>query len=160
MLKKVSFLRFFIQILKKSRKKTEKSPKRALFSSIIKGKILLTVNRIPLIGRYRLYARRTLFWTNYTHLVLKSSFIQTLGLTLCFVRDLTVLVRDGCTYELSQWSIFYFLFSKMPLELWSNTKFQAVWNTAKAWKRRWLCAIYFWSLGIFSSVFLDVKTQI
>ena len=55
MLKKVSFLWFFSQILKKSRKKTVKSPKRALFSSIIKGKILLTVHRIPLIGRYRLY---------------------------------------------------------------------------------------------------------
>ena len=44
-----------------------------------------------------------------------------------------------------QWSFFHFLFSKMPLELWPNTKFQAVWNTAKAWKRRWLCAIYFWT---------------
>ena len=46
-----------------------------------------------------------------------------------------------------QLSNFYFQFWKIPLELWSNTKFQAVWNTTKASKRRWLCAIYCWSLG-------------
>ena len=37
--------------------------------------------------------------------------------------------------------------SKMPLKLCRITKFQAVWMTGCAWKRRWLCAIYCWSLG-------------
>ena len=37
--------------------------------------------------------------------------------------------------------------SKIPLKLCRFTKFQAVWITGTAWKRRWLCAIYCWSLG-------------
>ena len=46
--------------------------------------------------------------------------------------------------------------SKMPLKLCRITKFQAVWMTGCAWKRRWLCAIYCWSLGNFrkNSVFM------
>ena len=69
--------------------------------------------------------------------------------SLVFVEVILMILKKSYVTNLQPGYIFKKLYqkSKIPLKLCLIPKFQAIRMTIRAWKHRWVFAIYFWSHG-------------
>ena len=101
--------------------------------------------------RWKFSTKPTLTMNSPSWMSITKAVYRLVAFSLFFVEVILMILKKSCDTILQPDYIFKKMYqkSKIPLKLCRIPKFQAIRMTIRAWKHRWVFAIYFWSHGIF-----------